>query len=117
MVGCKIKKIKKRPNTHAYVMSSVLKLDTIELMKFSRMITARIDFQSEAFSPSRRQIDSSANFTIAGGFAIDRTSTKCCFLIDFTALHGGCEEDVREKKEKENFFGRFWLIIRFFVCV
>lgn len=84
-MGVKIKKNKKRPNTHAYLMSSVLKLDTIELMKFSRMITARIDFQSEAFSPSRRQIDSSANFTIAGGFAIERTSTKCCFLIDFTA--------------------------------
>lgn len=51
------------------------------------MITARIDFQSEAFSPSSRQIDSRANFTIAGGLAIDRTSTKCCFLIDFTAIN------------------------------
>lgn len=55
-------------------------------MKFSRMITARIDFQSEAFSPNNRHIDSSANFTIAGGFAMERTSTRCCFLIDFTAL-------------------------------
>lgn len=72
---------------HAYVMSSVLKLDTMELMKFSRMITARMDFQSEAFSPSRRQIDSSATLTRPGGFAIDRTSTKCCFLMDFTALN------------------------------
>lgn len=68
-------------------MSSVLKFDTIELIKFSRIITARIDFQSEAFSPSSRQMDSRANLTIAGGFAIERTSTKCCFLIDFTAIN------------------------------
>ena len=80
---------------HAYVMSSVLKFDTIKLIKFSRIITARMDFQSDAFSPSSRQIDSSANFTTAGGFAIERTSTRCCFLIDFTAARwgkwvGGC---------------------------
>lgn len=54
-------------------------------MKFSRIITARIAFQSVAFSPSSKQIDSSANFTTAGGFAIDLTSTKCCFLIELTA--------------------------------
>lgn len=54
-------------------------------MKFSRMTTARIDFQSDAFSPSSKQIDSNANLTIVGGLAIERTSTKCCFLIDFTA--------------------------------
>lgn len=71
---------------HAYVISSVLKLETIEFMKFSRIITARIDFQSDAFSPSSKQIDSKANLTIAGGFAIDRTSTRCCFLIDLTAI-------------------------------
>lgn len=71
---------------HAYVMSSVLKLETIVLIKLSLMMTARIDFQSLAFSPSNRQIDSSATFTIAGGFAMDRTSTKCCFFIDFTAI-------------------------------
>lgn len=50
------------------------------------MMTARIDFQSLAFSPSNKQIDSNATFTIAGGFAMDRTSTKCCFFIDFTAI-------------------------------
>lgn len=66
-------------------MSSVLK-ETMEFMKFSRIITARIDFQSDAFSPSSKQIDSSANFTIAGGLAIERTSTRCCFFIDFTAI-------------------------------
>ncbi|GBP31566.1 hypothetical protein EVAR_78145_1 [Eumeta japonica] len=68
-------------------MSSVEKLDTMLLMKFSRMMTARIAFQSVAFSPSNRQIDSSATFTIAGGLPIERTSTKCCFLIDFTAVY------------------------------
>lgn len=69
----------------AYVMYSVLN-ETMEFMKFSRITTARIDFHSDAFSPSSKQIDSNANFTIAGGFAIDRTSTRCCFLIDFTAI-------------------------------
>lgn len=66
-------------------MSSVLKFETIELMKFSLIITARMDFQSDAFSPSSKHIDSKANLTIAGGLAIERTSTRCCFLIDFTA--------------------------------
>lgn len=72
-------------SSRTYVISSVLKFDTIEFMKFSRIITARIDFQSVAFSPNNKQIDSNANFTKAGGFAIVRTSTSCCFLIDFTA--------------------------------
>lgn len=70
---------------HAYVISSVLKLETIVLIKLSLMMTARMDFQSLAFSPSNKQIDSKATFTIAGGFAMERTSTKCCFFIDFTA--------------------------------
>jgi hypothetical protein len=71
---------------HAYLMSSVLKLLTTVLMKLSRMMTARIDFQSLAFSPSNKQMDSRANFTTAGGFAMVRISTNCCFLIDFTAV-------------------------------
>lgn len=54
-------------------------------MKFSLMTTARIDFQSDAFSPNNKQIDSNANLTTAGGLAMDRTSTSCCFLISFTA--------------------------------
>lgn len=49
-------------------------------------MTARIDFQSDAFSPSSKQMDSSASLTTAGGFAIERTSTRCCFLIDLTAV-------------------------------
>lgn len=68
-------------------MSSVLKLETIVLIKLSLIITARIDFQSLAFSPNKRQIDSKASLTTAGGFAMDRTSTKCCFFIDFTAVN------------------------------
>lgn len=66
-------------------MSSRQKLDTIELIKFSLIMTARIDFQSDAFSPRSKHIDSSANLTTAGGLAIDLTSTSCCFLIDLTA--------------------------------
>lgn len=68
-------------------MFSVLKFDTIELMKFSRITTARIDFQSVAVSPRSRQIDSRASLTMAGGLAIDLTSTSCCFLISFTAVY------------------------------
>lgn len=83
-------------------MSSVLKLDTIEFMKFSLIITARIDFQSEAFSPSSKQIDSKASFTSIGGFAMDLTSTKCCFLIDFTAL-------IRKRKRRKLFDLMFFL--------
>lgn len=54
-------------------------------MKFSRMITERMDLQSLAFSCSNKHTDSSAILTVAGGFAIDLTSTKCCFFIDLTA--------------------------------
>lgn len=43
--------------------------------------------QSDARSPNSRQIDSIANLTVAGGFAIVRTSTNCCFFIDLTALY------------------------------
>uniref|UniRef100_A0A8C2PGJ5 Uncharacterized protein n=1 Tax=Capra hircus TaxID=9925 RepID=A0A8C2PGJ5_CAPHI len=58
-------------------------------MKFSLMMMERICFQSVVLSPSSRQMDSSASFTAAGGLAMDRTSTRCCFLMDFTAGHEG----------------------------
>lgn len=90
-----------QPQSHAYLMSSVLKLETIELIKFSRMMTARIDFQSDAFSPNSRQMDSSASLTIAGGLAIDRTSTRCCFLIDLTAVWGDYYGFVIRERERE----------------
>lgn len=70
----------------SYVISSVAKF-TIVLIKFSRMMTDLIAFQSVVGSPSNKQIDSSASFTGAGGLAIDLTSTKCCFFMDFTANH------------------------------
>uniref|UniRef100_A0A8C6ZCV2 Uncharacterized protein n=1 Tax=Nothoprocta perdicaria TaxID=30464 RepID=A0A8C6ZCV2_NOTPE len=60
-------------------------------MKFSLIMMERICFQSVVLSPSSRQMDSSASFTAAGGFAMERTSTKCCFFIDFTANQ--CQED------------------------
>jgi hypothetical protein len=49
------------------------------------MMIPRIARQSLACSPNSKQIDSRATLTACGGLAIDRTSTKCCFLIDFTA--------------------------------
>lgn len=48
-------------------------------------MTDLIAFQSVVGSPSNKQIDSKANLTGAGGLAMDRTSTKCCFFMDFTA--------------------------------
>jgi len=56
-------------------------------MKFSRMMMDRICFQSVVLSPSSRQMDSSATLTAAGGLAMERTSTRCCFLMDLTATH------------------------------
>jgi hypothetical protein len=58
---------------------------TIDEMNESFTRTPRIAFQSTAFSPSKRQIDSHASLTGAGGFAIDRTSANCFFLIPLTA--------------------------------
>lgn len=62
----------------AYVMVVVSKL-IMDGMKLSFWSMERIVFQSGAFSESgvalnNRHIDSSANLTTAGGFAIERTS-------------------------------------------
>uniref|UniRef100_A0A8C3W2D1 Uncharacterized protein n=1 Tax=Catagonus wagneri TaxID=51154 RepID=A0A8C3W2D1_9CETA len=73
------------PRRH-HLISSAEKL-TMVGMKFSRMMMERICFQSVVLSPSSRQMDSSASFTAAGGLAMDLTSTRCCFFMDFTA---GC---------------------------
>lgn len=48
-------------------------------------------FQSGAVSMSTisfniKQMDSSASLTIAGGFAIERTSANCFFLMPLTAV-------------------------------
>ena len=65
-------------------MSSVEKFTTVEI-KLSLMITPLMVLQSAACSPSNKQMDSKASFTAGGGLPIERTSTRCCFLIDFTA--------------------------------
>lgn len=62
-------------------------------MKFSLMMMERICFQSVVLSPNSRQMDSSANLTAAGGLAMERTSTRCCFFIDFTAKQGHKDEE------------------------
>uniref|UniRef100_A0A5F8GEK9 Uncharacterized protein n=1 Tax=Monodelphis domestica TaxID=13616 RepID=A0A5F8GEK9_MONDO len=67
-----------------HLISSAEKF-TIVGMKFSLIMMERICFQSVVLSPNSRQMDSRASFTAAGGFAIERTSTRCCFFIDFTA--------------------------------
>ena len=106
-----------------YDISSVEKL-TMVPMKFSRTMILRMAFQSGAFSPSSRQIDSSAFFTAAGGLAMDLTSTRWCFLMDLTAVNqergageggeeaGGWDEHKKERKEehygdKPNIYTRF----------
>uniref|UniRef100_A0A8C4DUA2 Uncharacterized protein n=1 Tax=Dicentrarchus labrax TaxID=13489 RepID=A0A8C4DUA2_DICLA len=58
---------------------------TIVGMKFSLMMMERICFQSVVLSPRSKQMDSRASFTAAGGLAMERTSTRCCFLMDLTA--------------------------------
>lgn len=61
---------------------------TIVAIKFSLIMTDRIERHSLAFSCNNKQTDSSAILTLCGGLAIDLTSTRCCFLIDLTATHG-----------------------------
>ena len=70
-----------------YEMSSVEKFTMVE-MKLSLMMTPRMVLQSVACSPSNKQMDSKANLTAGGGLPIERTSTRCCFLIDLTAVKG-----------------------------
>uniref|UniRef100_A0A8C5Q5N8 Uncharacterized protein n=1 Tax=Leptobrachium leishanense TaxID=445787 RepID=A0A8C5Q5N8_9ANUR len=55
------------------------------VMKLSLRETVLIFFQSLVSSPRRRQIDSKASFTGAGGLAIALTSTRCCLFIELTA--------------------------------
>lgn len=68
----------------SYVISSVFKL-TIDDIKPSLTMMPRIAFQSVAVSLSSSHTDSKANLTTAGGFAIERISAKCFFLIELTA--------------------------------
>uniref|UniRef100_A0AAY4DNY6 Uncharacterized protein n=1 Tax=Denticeps clupeoides TaxID=299321 RepID=A0AAY4DNY6_9TELE len=93
-----------------YLMSSETKLTMLE-MKLSLIITCLIFFQSLVSSPSRRQIDSRASFTAAGGLAMARTSTRCCFFIELTAEEGGMEVGMGDRRMGEEIGrkrGRRW---------
>ena len=68
-------------------MSSVEKFTMVEI-KLSLMMTPRMVLQSVACSPSNKQMDSKASLTAGGGLPMERTSTRCCFLIDLTAVKG-----------------------------
>lgn len=75
----------------AYVINVVSKFK-IDGMKLSLFKIDRIVFQSgitslSSVASSSKQIDSKANFTIAGGFAIDLISDNCFFFIPLTAMH------------------------------
>lgn len=72
-------------NQNTNVIFSVSKLTIVE-MKLSFITADRIPFHVSAFSPRSMQIDSKAILTTDGGFAIDLTSTSCCFLIERTAV-------------------------------
>lgn len=72
-----------------YVIEAVSRL-TIDGIKLSLFKIDRIVFQSGACSMSpvmlsSKQIDSSANLTMAGGLTIERTSANCFFLMPLTA--------------------------------
>uniref|UniRef100_A0A3B3C8W7 Uncharacterized protein n=1 Tax=Oryzias melastigma TaxID=30732 RepID=A0A3B3C8W7_ORYME len=69
-----------------HLISSAEKL-TMVGMKFSLIMMERICFQSVVLSPKSKQMDSRASLTAAGGLAMERTSTRCCFLIDLTAIN------------------------------
>lgn len=76
-----------RDDLATYEMSSVEKFTMVE-MKLSLMMTPRMVLQSVACSPSNKQMDSKASLTAGGGLPMERTSTRCCFLIDLTAVKG-----------------------------
>ena len=69
------------------------KFTTVE-MKLSLIMTPRMARQSVAFSPRSKQMDSKANLTAGGGLPIERTSTKCCFLMDCTAAANNKNEFI-----------------------
>lgn len=73
-------------------------------MKFSLIMMERICFQSVVLSPRSRQMDSRASLTAPGGLAMERTSTRCCFLMDLTAnpgqRRGGAQEDGGENQQQ-----------------
>ena len=87
-------RLKRDSSCSTYEISSVEKFTTVE-MKLSLMMAPRMVLQSAACSPRSRQMDSSANLTAGGGFPMERTSTRCCFLMDFTAARNGLHVSLR----------------------
>ena len=86
----------------SYAILSVTKL-TIDGTKLSFISIALMVFQSFVGSPSKRAMDSMAILTIGGGLGRALTSTKCCFLMPFTAvlILGGEEWEERGKDAVE----------------
>ena len=83
-----------------YAMSSVLKLTILE-MKLSLIMMPLMAFQSTSGSPRRRQIASRACLTRTGGLGRARTSARCCFFIDFTAMEQRGQKSVQIIKHAE----------------
>lgn len=70
-------------------------------MNESFTMIARICFQSVVSQFSIRHTDSRANFTAAGGFAIDLTSDSWDFLMPLTATQN---QKITTGEYRENFF-------------
>jgi len=75
-------------------------------MKLSFIMIDLMAFQSTSGSPRRKQIASRESFTSGGGLGRARISAKCCFFIDFTAIHArqrmGRGEKCANKYQDEN---------------
>jgi hypothetical protein len=89
-------------------MFSALKLMIVG-MKLSFIMILLIDFHVKSRSPSSVQIDSKASLTMSGGWASERTSTKCCFFMLLTAMEWrGCYMLIHHKHtfqlEQSNLF-------------
>lgn len=73
----------------SYVIDAVskFKMDGIKLslLRMDRMVFQSGMTSLSSVASNSKQIDSKATFTIAGGFAIDRTSDNCFFFMPLTA--------------------------------
>ena len=76
-----------------YPMCSALKLMIVGI-KLSFITILLMAFQVRSRSPRSVQIDSSASFTMSGGLAKARISTRCCFFMLLTAIVGKAKVHV-----------------------